>query len=489
MPSKIARNTFFLTFASVGQKLFSFLYFTLIARQIGVEKIGLYVTALSFSSLFSVVADLGLTQVLIREGAKEEKKLDEYLGLTIAVKLILAAFGYGVLNLTVFLLGYREELKDLVWISGLLMILDSFTLSFYGALRSRQILFYEAIGVISGQILIIIFGVLALLTVPNPIFLLAALGGGSLFNAIFSFLMVKRQGIGVSFVFSKKLLKIFSLMAAPFALAGIFTKVYSYIDSVLLSYLVNTKEVGYYSIPNKVAFAFQFIPMAFAAALYPAMSRFYSQDKAALRRVFEKGLLYLAMLALPLSFGAAAVGKIFILGVYGAEYAPSILPFQILLASVIFAFLDFPIGALLNASNRQSAQTGAMGITMASNVIMNLFLIPRFGVVGAAISALASNIILFVIGFAWTPKIIPFPSINFWFKMLKIFICSALMGGLIMFLVWLMPAVDNFGFVKTFGFLVGLIITGGLFYIALLWITGVLRREEIGDFLTIFKRT
>ena len=63
--------------------------------------------------------------------------------------------------------------------------------------------------------------------------------------------------------------------ALPFALAGIFTKVYSYIDTVLLSSFLGSKAVGYYSIPSKITFAFQFIPMAFSAALFPAMSKFF----------------------------------------------------------------------------------------------------------------------------------------------------------------------------------------------------------------------
>ncbi|MBI5732227.1 MAG: flippase [Candidatus Magasanikbacteria bacterium] len=487
MPT-IAKNTFYLTLASVGQKLFSFIYFSILARAIGVEKIGLYVTALSFSTLFSVAADLGLTQVLIREGAKDKEKIGQLLGSTLILKLGLAVLAYAALNAVANL--KPNPATNLIFISGVLMVLDSFTLSFYGALRALQNLRFEAAGIIVGQILIIAGGLLALLFKPTVSWFLLALGVGSLFNLLWSASAALKKGIKPSFIFDKILIKRFAIMAAPFALAGIFTKIYSYIDSVLLSYLMGAKEVGYYSIPNKVAFAFQFIPMAFAAALYPAMSNFFASDKTRLKIIFEKGFFYLALLAVPLSLGAFVIADLFVVKVYGAAYAPSVLPFKIIVLSVIFAFLDFPIGSLLNACRRQTAQTAAMGATMVLNILLNLFLIPRLGVTGAAIAAALSNAALFFIGFCFVPKIISLPSGFFWWKILKIIATGLVMALAVKYGALLLPRVlSPVGFVKTLIFLSLLIIFGGSFYFLLLWITRVIRKEELKDFLAVFKKS
>ncbi|MCX6779233.1 MAG: flippase [Candidatus Magasanikbacteria bacterium] len=488
MPGKITKNTLFLTAAYVGQKLFSFVYFSLIARFIGVEKVGLYVTALSFSSLFSVFADLGLTQVLIREGARDKEKLSKILSHTIIIKLFLTLAAYVILNLLVYLMGYQEELRQLVWISGILMILDALTLSFYGVLRSLENLRYEAIGVIVGQIIIVLFGLLVILFKLPVVFLLISLGAGSLFNLIFSFIVAYKKGIKIVFVWQKDLAWLLTKLTLPFALAGVFTKVYSYIDSVLLSYLAGTKNVGFYSIPNKVVFAFQFIPMAFAASLYPAMSKYFMTDKEKLKWAFEKAFLYLMMISAPLAVGVFIISDIFINSIYGSAYTPSIPALRILVFGLIFAFLDFPVGSLLNACNKQNIQTGAMGLVMVLNIILNLILIPVWGINGAAFSAVIGNLSLLLIGIFWVPKIIGRFDFSFWWKNFKILVSAFLMGLLLfktktILLSFFLPI----GFIKIFVFLAVLIFIGVMFYFALLWISGILNKKEIKHLLSIVR--
>lgn len=488
MSGKIAKNTIFLTSAYVGQKIFSFVYFSLIARFIGVEKIGLYVTALSFSSLFSVFADLGLTQILIREGARDKDNLSKILSQTIIIKLFLAIISYTVLNLIIYFLGYQEELRQLVWVSGILMVLDSVTLSFYGVLRSLEDLRYEAVGVVSGQIIIILCGLVVVFLRWPIIFLLLALGVGSLFNVVFGFWTIYKKGVRLSLVWRKELAVSLALLSWPFALAGIFTKVYSYIDSVLLSYLVGTKNVGFYSIPNKVVFAFQFIPMAFAAAIYPAMSGYFVADKFKLKWTFEKAFNYLMIISAPLAVGVLIIAEIFIKTVYGVEFSPSVLALQILSIGLIFAFLDFPVGALLNACNKQNIQTLAMGLTMVLNIILNVILIPLWGINGAALAAVIGNFFLLLFGFLWVPQIIGAPRVSFWLKNAKILAAAILMGLFLTKLkVILLVVIAPAGFVNTLVFLGILIFAGAVFYFIILWITRVLTKTEVRELWGLFK--
>ena len=489
MTAKIAKNTFFLTSAYIGQKIFSFIYFSLIARFVGVENVGLYVTALSFSSLFSIFADLGLTQVLIREGAREKIKIDIWLGQVIFLKIFLAVFAYVFLILITYPLGYSGELRFLIFLSGILMILDSLSLAFYGVLRSLQNLFYESFGVIVGQILTIIAGVIALVLKQPIYFLLVALGAGSFFNFIFSLTIVSRLNIKIKLIWHKDYFKKIVKLTLPFSLAGISTKIYSYIDAVLISILINTKSVGFYSIPNKVVFDFQFIPMAFAASLYPAMSHSFISNKERLKYLFEKAVIYLSLIAFPLAFGVYVLSDVFINKVYGLTYSSSIPALKILVFGLVFAFLDFPVGSLLNACNRQAWQTTAMVLTMCLNIILNLILIPIWEIKGAALAAVASNSFLLFFGYSAVPQIVGMHKKSYWFTILKIFLSSLLMGVTVnYFKIWLINIFTPTGFVKTLIFL-GLLITfGGLFYLFLLWITKILSKKEVDEFLSIFRK-
>jgi O-antigen/teichoic acid export membrane protein len=162
----------------------------------------------------------------------------------------------------------------------------------------------------------------------------------------------------------------------------------------MLSKFISESIVGIYGVAYKIAFSFQFIPMAFAAALYPAMSENYVKNREKLSHLLTIATVYLLLVAVPLAVGLATVARPLILLIYGEDFAGSVLPLQILMFSLVFAFLYWPAGSLLNAADRQAKNTFSMGITMVLNIVLNTILIPRFGPVGAAVAALAGNFVL-----------------------------------------------------------------------------------------------
>jgi len=139
MPS-ISQNTFFLTSAYVFQKIFAFVYFTLLARWLGPEDIGKYTFAIAFAGIASVFIDLGLTNVLIREVAKFKEKAKEYLANILGLKLLFSLVVFLVLVLLINIWDYPEIVKMLVYVIGINFVFDSFVLSFFGLFRSFLIL-------------------------------------------------------------------------------------------------------------------------------------------------------------------------------------------------------------------------------------------------------------------------------------------------------------------------------------------------------------
>ena len=76
--ASIAKNTTFYTGALIVQKVLAFVYFSLIARFMGVEDTGKYTFALSFTTMFAIFIDLGLAPVLTREIAKATNQIEEF---------------------------------------------------------------------------------------------------------------------------------------------------------------------------------------------------------------------------------------------------------------------------------------------------------------------------------------------------------------------------------------------------------------------------
>src|SRR5262245_18031319 len=124
--------------------------------------------------------------------------------------------------------------------------------------------------------------------------LVLALACGSAFNLAFSASHVAKR-LGRSALVpawdgagAKKLFR----DASPFLLAGLFVKAYGNIDIQFLNRYLGEAAVGIYAIAYKYTYAFQFLPLAFVAALYPGMSARVGKDPEGLHRLFDRAMRY-----------------------------------------------------------------------------------------------------------------------------------------------------------------------------------------------------
>ncbi|MBU4452817.1 polysaccharide biosynthesis C-terminal domain-containing protein, partial [Patescibacteria group bacterium] len=316
-----------------------------------------------------------------------------------------------------------------------------------------------------GQIITAITGTILLVTgtATLPI-LVFALATGSVWNVFFSASRV------VHHAGWKSLLPTWQMgwkpltMAFAFFLAAAFTKVYSYADSVILGRVLDESAVGLYAVAYKLTYAFQFIPLAFVAALYPTMSA-NSNDKAELKRILLDALWYVSLIGAPIVFGIWAVAPEVIDLFYGSAFAGSVLPLQILIFVLLFIFLDFPIGSLLNATDRQAVKTIIMGVTMVISVCSNLVLIPIYGVVGACISALISFIIMFVSGWIFACPGIGVKVADLFKSINKIYVSAIAMAIVVFFVKSIVPI-----FVAIF--------VGAVVYVSLAYVLGAIRKDH-----------
>ncbi len=436
----IARNTAFLTLASVGQKIIAFVYFLFLARIMMPQSTGEYFLAISITVMFTVVADMGITPVVIRESAKDPGRANRLLSHAIGLKIPLLVFAMIGAVLTAFALDFDPGIQKLVALATLVLALDATHLLFFGVLRGFQRLRYEALGVFIGQLSTGIFGGLVLWLHPSLPLLVLALISGSALNVLVSGTKVVGLLGARSLVPHWQRQDIVWIMksALPFALASIFVKMYSYIDSIFISKFLDTTAVGIYSVAYRFTYSFQFLPLAFVAALYPGMSAMVGNDPEALARVFLRGMWYMALLSTPIVLGIWAVAPEAV-SLAGPGYAAAAPVLSALVFVLIPIFLDFPIGSLLNASGHQSIKTAIMGMTMVINVALNWFLIPRFGIIGAAYAALACFTFMFAAGLFYVPRIIP--TLRFWALCRTIFPIFASGGVMLMVVYFLKPIV------------------------------------------------
>ncbi len=397
----------YLTLASVAQKAIAFVYFALIARAFGTSDTGAYFVALALVTVIAVFDDMGMTPVLIREVAKAPERALHWVRTMIGIKVITIPVTVLIAWFLPQFMGYDLELIWLVRLAILVMLADTLSLSFYGVLRGLHTLKYESVGIFFGQMITAAVGLTLIFTGQATLLLLVlALVLGSTWNLFFSaWQVIRRLGWTViipTYADGWKPLK----LAFAFFLAAAFVKVYSFTDSLLLERLIGTDEAGIYAVAYKLTYAFQFLPLAFVGALYPTLSA-QANDKERLKKTLMQSFWYLSVLVVPIVLGIWSLSEEIVVAFYGIEFAMSAVALQILIFALIFIFLDFPIGSLLNATNRQATKTAIMGVTMIINVVANILLIPTYGAVGASIAGLISFIFLFAAGWFFATRVLP----------------------------------------------------------------------------------
>jgi O-antigen/teichoic acid export membrane protein len=196
---------------------------------------------------------------------------------------------------------------------------------------------------------------------------------------------------------------------------------------VLLERYAGAVYVGYYQISFRIIFALQFIPSAFAASIYPAMSSYWVSDKTQLKITFEKALVYLTIVALPISAGVVALADEIVM-LFKSGYGEAVLPMRIIILSLIFIFVNFPLGSLLNACDRQKTNTKNIAIVTIFSIILNFALIPHFKAVGASLSVLVSSALMTGLGLFWANRIVSMDWPKLIRAMVKISCAASIMG-------------------------------------------------------------
>jgi len=476
MPEKIAniaKNTSYFTLALIIQKVISFSYFTLYARYLGPEDLGKYYFAISLTTIFAIFIDLGLANVLTREVAKADRSPQSWLSMTLGLKLPLAALTW----LAVFIVAGTNAglVRQLIYLASVSMVADSFSTLFYACFRGFHNLKYESLASMGTQTVVLLISLAVIKENWGLLALMIGLPTASVLNLIYTLLLAKfRFGLKLRPTWSWPELKILAALAWPFGLYAILQRLYVYLDSVLLFSLSGDRAVGIYQVPFKIVNALQFLPMAFVASLYPALSLYWRHNRQQLMVTFERSLNYSVIIAAPITVGLITLADRTV-NLFSTNFQEAVRPLQIVMAALFFIFLHFPLGSLLNACDRQKANTRNMAITLAASVLLNLFLIPKFGVGGASLTVLISNALLFVLTLAVSREIMAWRFAKVLPTAGKTLAAAMIMAGLILF------------FKERWSFF-ALVALGAAAYVAALYGLGGFNKADISSIKKSFKQ-
>ena len=228
----LAKNTTVLFVANIISYLLGFFTTIYTARYLGVEGFGVLSLALSITGIFGVFTDLGLNTLTTREVSRNKSLANKYIGNTALMKVFLAFLTFGLIALTVYILGYPTTVKNVVYLITLSVIFGAFTGMFNSIFQAFEKMEYMSLNIIVNAF-IMLTGVLTVIYYGMGIIALASIyfiasGNNSNFNIlIYSWKFFLRK-IHLDLNFWKPTLK----EALFFGLSSILIVIYFYIDSV-----------------------------------------------------------------------------------------------------------------------------------------------------------------------------------------------------------------------------------------------------------------
>jgi O-antigen/teichoic acid export membrane protein len=182
--------------------------------------------------------------------------------------------------------------------------------------------------------------------------------------------------------------------AAPLGVALLATALYYSADSVLLGIFRGSDQVGYYAAAYRVVLACLAIPVVVHSVLLPVVARLQRTDPTSSTETLEGASQGLVWIALPIAVGTALTAGTVVRVVFGNAYEPSGPVLALLIWSCVTVSSNVPFAVLMLARNQDRRYMAVTVLGATVNLLANLMMIPIFGMIGAAVTTLASELIV-----------------------------------------------------------------------------------------------
>jgi O-antigen/teichoic acid export membrane protein len=388
---KYFKNTGWLFAAQIFSMGASFIATIIIARKLGPGNFGQLSYAVSFISIFSILATLGIDNILYRDLIKHPEKKKEYLGTALTIKLIASFITAILVCIFAFYFGQDDVSKILIAILSIGLIFNAFQIinfEFQAQVKSK----YPSIISCIANFTVNALEVMVILTGRGVIYLAIVATFGSILSAIlyWYFYEKKIEGKLFSWKFDKNIAKNLLRDSWPLIFTGGFTLVYARIDQVLIKNMLGASQVGIYGVAVILAEVWNFIPGILVSSFFPAIINAKKTSEEIYYARLKKLSLLLLSLAIIISLSMTVLSSFFIHLIYGQAFMGASIILQIYVWSSVGTFLGVLASNYLITENNQKTLIFMTFIPMVINVILNIWWIPKYGIVGSAYATLIS---------------------------------------------------------------------------------------------------
>lgn len=382
----VARSSSKLFAVSVLNAGIGFLAVTVFARELGPAGIGAFFL---FQALFRVLEsgiDLGLNTAIekrLSEGADRETVL----GSGIVLKIV------GFFGVMALIVAFRGPVNSYVgepvaWLLiltvGASQLATIATTTLRGELRvgDTAVLFLanQVVYVLLGVVFVVGFGM-------GPVGLVYGVIAGSLVSFLWGIVKLDTRPARPSIASIRSLLTYTKYNIVP----ALGVQVHNWTDVLIIGLILTQADVGAYEVAWRVATITLLFPRALGVSLLPQASALSaSGDRKRIGRLVDDALLPSVALVIPAVFGTLVFSEEILGLLFGPEYVAASVVLLVLVAGKVPEAVQIIVGRVLLGIDRPDLVARATVVSTVLNVTLNVALIPRYGLIGAAMATTAA---------------------------------------------------------------------------------------------------
>ena len=399
LANTVLRNSIAGLIAQIAIKLLSFAFSVLIIRQLGAGDFGQYAAVIGFGTVFLFIADLGLAPYTVREVARlrdtpdGQTRIRDLYADVLALRLILALVAGLLVVSAAMLTGRPAIMIGAIALNALTVLLYALHGSSEAVLAGHERLDLTAGMQVVNQLVFVCLGGLALwLGLGYYGLIIATMAGVAVMTALVV-RAVWKLGIRPGRPTRQGWIPLLRA-AFPFGVIGLTLGISYRFDTVLLNIFSGDAPTGHYNAAYNLVFALVTLSNVLNTALYPSLSRQAVTNPDSLPKIYERLLRYLLLVALPIAVGGFILARPLVGFLFGPEYGPSAVLLAILIWVVPLMFLSEFLGYVVVIAGREALVARAIIISSSVNIVANLLLIPRYGVLAAATITVITELVL-----------------------------------------------------------------------------------------------
>ena len=382
----------------------------LMQRYFTESELGGYFVAIALTNLIAILTELGIQNPLIREMTLHLEQTRHYLGNALIVRCILSIIAYSLMLISGTFL-YTPIIVEMIIFLGLAEIANSIAQLYRCVFRAHEEMTYEALTVIAERGVFLFVSGAAILFGYGPVDVCQIMLAAGCVNLILSVGFTRFRFTLLRFQPSRETVKVLMQQALPFAIGNLFNLLYFRVDAIMLSKLSSegVDANTWYGLAYTIVNAFTILPGAFMmGAMFPVLSRAWEREKGRFPSAYTFGMRWMILCGLPFAVGLSTLSPE-IAGVLFPTYTSAQVnkiatALQWLSWSGGLIFITTVVLAVLRATDKRRAFSVLMGTTALLNICLNLYLIPRFSHVGAAIAMVISEAYILVVGIGYISR-------------------------------------------------------------------------------------